>query len=45
MNKLNPIPALVVDDERLAQLELIRLLRSHPGIEVVGEASGVAEAG
>lgn len=34
---------LVVDDERLARLELRRLLAAHP-VEVVGEASGVAEA-
>ncbi|MBN1198727.1 MAG: response regulator transcription factor [Bacteroidales bacterium] len=40
-----PIHALIIDDERLARMELIRLLRSHPDIEVVGEASGVAEAG
>jgi len=44
MNRLDPIPALVVDDERLARLELIRLLRCHPGVEVVGGASGVADA-
>ncbi len=34
----------MIDDERLARLKLIRLLRDHPGIEVVAEASGVAEA-
>jgi len=40
-----PLHALIIDDERLARMELVRLLRSHPVIEVVGEASGVAEAG
>jgi two-component system, LytTR family, response regulator len=36
--------ALIVDDERLARSELRRLLRAHPAVEVVGEASNVAEA-
>jgi len=35
---------IIVDDERLARLELIRLLKDHPDIEVVEEASGVREA-
>lgn len=39
-----PINTLIIDDERLARMELIRLLRDHPAIEVVGEASGVADA-
>jgi two-component system LytT family response regulator len=36
--------ALIVDDERLARLELIRLLAPHPEIEIVGEARNGAEA-
>jgi len=36
--------ALLVDDERLARVELRRLLQAHPHIEVVGEASDVAGA-
>lgn len=36
--------ALVVDDERLARVELRRLLRAHPEVEIVGEASHVDEA-
>lgn len=36
--------ALIVDDERLARLELLRLLRAHPEIEIVGEARNAAEA-
>lgn len=36
--------ALLIDDERLARSELRRLLKSHPEIEVAGEAANVAEA-
>ncbi|HEU5292073.1 MAG TPA: LytTR family DNA-binding domain-containing protein [Cyclobacteriaceae bacterium] len=36
--------ALIVDDERLARKELIKLLEDHPGIEVVGEAMNAEEA-
>ena len=36
--------ALLIDDERLARGELRRLLRTHPEIEIVGEAVNVAEA-
>lgn len=36
--------ALVVDDERLARAEIVRLLAALPGVRVVGEAAGVAEA-
>ena len=35
---------LIVDDERLARKELRRLLKAHPGSEVVGEASNADEA-
>jgi len=38
------IKALLVDDERLARVELRRLLESHPEVQVVGEASHVEEA-
>jgi two-component system LytT family response regulator len=36
--------ALIVDDERLARLELRRLLSTHPEIEIVGEAANGNEA-
>lgn len=36
--------ALLVDDERLARQELHTLLAAHPDIEVVGEASSIAQA-
>lgn len=38
------IRALIVDDERLARVELRSMLRAHAEIEVVGEAQSVAEA-
>ena len=36
--------ALIVDDERLARKELMKLLEEHPGIEVIGEAMNAEEA-
>lgn len=36
--------ALIVDDERLARKELIKLLEEHPSIEVIGEAVNADEA-
>jgi two-component system, LytTR family, response regulator len=36
--------ALIVDDERLARKELMKLLEDHPMIEVVGEAMNAEEA-
>lgn len=36
--------ALIVDDERLARKELIKLLEEHPSIEIVGEAMNAEEA-
>lgn len=36
--------ALIVDDERLARKELMRLLEEHPSVEVVGEAANADEA-
>ncbi|MBX2961092.1 MAG: LytTR family transcriptional regulator DNA-binding domain-containing protein [Cyclobacteriaceae bacterium] len=36
--------ALIVDDERLARKELLKLLEDHPSIEVVGEAANADEA-
>ena len=36
--------ALLVDDERLARLELRRLLASHPDVTIVGEAVNADEA-
>lgn len=39
-----PLRALLVDDERLARVELRELLAPHPQVKVVGEADGVAAA-
>jgi two-component system LytT family response regulator len=36
--------ALIVDDERLARKELIKLLEEHPSIEIAGEAMNADEA-
>lgn len=36
--------ALIIDDERLARKELIKLLEEYPSIEVVGEAMNADEA-
>jgi two-component system LytT family response regulator len=36
--------ALIVDDERLARKELMKLLEEHPSIEIVGEAANADEA-
>lgn len=36
--------ALIIDDERLARKELIKLLEEHPTIEVAGEAQNADEA-
>jgi two-component system LytT family response regulator len=36
--------ALIVDDERLARKELIKLLEEHPSVEVIGEAVNADEA-
>ena len=36
--------ALIVDDERLARVELTKLLEKFPEIEIVGEASNGEEA-
>jgi two-component system, LytTR family, response regulator len=36
--------ALIVDDERLARKELMKLLEAHPSIEIVGEAVNADEA-
>jgi len=36
--------ALIVDDERLARKELVKLLEEHPSIEVAGEAMNADEA-
>jgi two-component system LytT family response regulator len=36
--------ALIIDDERLARLELRRLLAAHPDVEIAGEARSGIEA-
>lgn len=36
--------ALIIDDERLARKELIKLLEEHPFIEIAGEAQNADEA-
>ncbi len=38
------VRTIVIDDERLARLEIRRLLKDFPAIEVVSEASNIAEA-
>ncbi len=38
------LKALIVDDERLARAELNKLLKDHPEVEVIAEASNVNEA-
>jgi two-component system, LytTR family, response regulator len=40
----NTLKAIIVDDERLARAELNKLLKDHPEIEVIAEASNVNEA-
>ena len=35
---------LIVDDERLARVEMRRLLAAHADVEIVGEASNIEEA-
>lgn len=37
-------PALLIDDEPLARLELRRLLAAHPGVRVAGEAGTLNDA-
>lgn len=44
MRRLEPLKALVVDDEAPARSELRFLLAEAGGVEVVGEATGTAEA-
>ncbi|GAA5481964.1 LytR/AlgR family response regulator transcription factor [Haloferula sargassicola] len=41
---MNPLRALLVDDERLARKRLATLLERHPVIRVAGEADGMADA-
>ncbi len=36
--------AVIVDDERLARVELKRLLREHPEVDIVGESVNIVEA-
>jgi len=38
------VKAIIVDDERLARLELRRLLATHPEIEILAEAANAVEA-
>jgi len=38
------LTAIIVDDERLARVNLRKLLESHPEVEIVGEASSCREA-
>ncbi|MBK7712344.1 MAG: response regulator [Bacteroidales bacterium] len=38
------IKAIIVDDERLARVNLIKLLEPHPEIEIVGEAASCESA-
>src|SRR5580704_9979455 len=36
--------AVIIDDERLARVELRRLLAAHPEVQILGEARGAEEA-
>jgi two-component system, LytTR family, response regulator len=36
--------AVIIDDERLARVELRRLLAQHPEVQIIGEARGAEEA-
>ena len=36
--------ALIIDDERLARKEILRLLEAHPEVEILGEAANAEEA-
>ena len=38
-----PITAIIIDDERLARIELKKLLEQHTEIQIIDEASGVDE--
>lgn len=38
------LKAIIVDDERLARVNLMKLLESHPGIEIAGEAGSCKAA-
>ncbi len=44
MTVVTRLRALIVDDERLARVELVKLLGARPEVEVVGEAADAAEA-
>ncbi|NAS29383.1 response regulator [Flavobacteriaceae bacterium R38] len=41
---MSKIPAIIVEDSRLARNELKELLKDHPQIEIVGEAENVINA-
>lgn len=41
---MNTLKAIIVDDERLARVNLRKLLEVHPEVDIVGEASGCREA-
>ncbi|NUO02565.1 MAG: response regulator, partial [Saprospiraceae bacterium] len=36
--------AIIVEDSRLARVELLTLLQAHPEVEVIGEAANAEEA-
>lgn len=36
--------ALIIDDERLARKELMKLMEEHPSVEIIGEAQNADEA-
>ena len=41
---MTKIKAIIVDDERLARVNLRKLLEPHPEIEIAGEASSCEDA-
>ena len=40
-NMDNPLNAIIIDDERMARQELLRLLKKHPHITVVAQAENI----
>ena len=41
---MQKISAVIVEDSRLARLELKELIKNHPEIDIVGEAENVDDA-
>ena len=37
----NALNAIIIDDERMARQELIRLLKKHPHINIIAQAENI----